>query len=186
MSINPEVRIILHGAGIAEDEAILYLLAVHFGLKVGSISKPIVKKVNLTGIFNRSFIGNTNLIKWKIPLFANIPVQQNIQVDDVWEWVNTEFRSLFKAVNPDRNGEKQTCITRMKWFFSQYPQYRKLHVITATKAYLATVNDARYCKKAHKFICEGTGQFRESMLLEWCDRLKTHMDDSNASTFKKM
>lgn len=178
--INPEVKRILLSKGIIEDEAMLYLLALHFRLNVCCIPGTIIKRVNLTGIVTRQFGNGDFKVRWNTPLFLG----KSNPTDSNWEWVNTDFRVMFKKVNPDRNGVLQSCIARMKKFFAQYPQFRKADVLAATKAYLYTVSEAQYCKSAHKFIFEGTGTNQHSMLLEWCERTKEH--ENKTSTFKKM
>ena len=61
----------------------------------------------------------------------------------------------------------------MKRFFSKYPNYRKDDIMKATRAYLSTVTDPKYCKKSHRFIYEDSGVNEYSLLLEWCERTKS-------------
>jgi hypothetical protein len=160
------------------DEGIIYLLSIYFNLDVKCIPQKIQTKVNLLKIVERDYDAASFSVKWNEPLFeGESPTQSH------WDWVE-DWRKLFKRVNPERDGTKKYCITRMKKFFSKFPNYRKEDVMIATRAYLGSVASPQYCKKAHKFIFEGSGVNEYSLLLEWCERMKKVGNKS--VTFKKM
>ena len=175
--LNENVTRSLNSNGIG-DEGILYLLAIYFNLDVKCIPDKIQKKVNLLKVVERDYDTASFSIKWNEPLFEG-----DSPTESYWDWVD-DWRKLFKRVNAERDGTKKYCITRMKKFFSKFPEYRKEHVMVATKAYLSTVTDGQYCKKAHKFIFEGSGVNEYSLLLEWCERMKN--SNTTKQTFKKM
>lgn len=176
MKLNKNVTKLLANSGIRQ-EGVLYLLALYFELDVNCISKVIQKRVNLLKIVQRDYDGDDFTLKWNEPLFdGEKPTQTH------WEWVD-DWRNLFKQVNPERDGTKKYCITRMKKFFSKFPNYRQEDVMIATKAYLGSVSSPQYCKKAHKFIFEGAGVNEYSLLLEWCERMKKV---AKPASFKKM
>jgi hypothetical protein len=177
MKLNTEVTELLLQNSIGHD-GILYLLSIYFGLHVNCIPDAIQQKVNVLKIAERQYDGYDFHVKWNIPLFEG-----EAPTESYWDWVD-DWRKLFKKVNAERDGTKRYCVARMKKFFSRFPEYRKEQVMAATKAYLSTVTDGQYCKKADKFIFEGSGVNEYSHLLEWCERMK----DANKviNTFKKM
>ena len=177
MKLNDNVTNTLANNGIGQ-EGILYLLALYIELDVNCISKVIQKKVNLLKIVQRDYDGDSFSLRWNEPLFeGEEPTQCH------WNWVD-DWRRLFKQVNPERDGTKKYCVSRMKKFFSKFPNYRQEDVMLATKAYLSSVSSPQYCKKAHKFIFEGMGVNEYSLLLEWCERMKKVV--TKKATFKKM
>ena len=159
------------------DEGVLYLLAIYHNLDVNCINEQIQKKVNLLKIVEREYTSDEFIIKWNVPL-----MQGDKPSTSHWDWVD-DWRKLFKQVNPERTGVKQYCIVRMKRFFSKYPNYRQDDIMKATRAYLSTVSDPKYCKKAHRFIYEDSGVNEYSLLLEWCERTKS---SDKYLKFKKM
>jgi hypothetical protein len=177
MKLNENVIKSLNSNGLG-DESILYLIALYFNLDVKCISEVIQTKVNLLKIVERNYDLASFSLKWNEPLFEG-----ESPTESYWDWVN-DWRNLFKKVNAERDGTKRYCIIRMKKFFSMFPEYRKEHVIEATKAYLSTVTNGQYCKKADKFIFEGSGVNQYSHLLEWCERMKS--SNTSKQTFKKM
>lgn len=177
MKLNEEVTNLLLKNSIGHD-GILYLLSIYFELHINCIPETIQQKVNILKIAERQYDGYDFHVKWNIPLFEG-----ESPTESYWDWVN-EWRKLFKRVNAERDGTKRYCVARMKKFFSRFPEYRKEHVMAATKAYLSTVTDGQYCKKADKFIFEGSGVNEYSLLLEWCERIKS--SNTSKQTFKKM
>jgi len=149
------------------DTGILYLLAIYYNLDAQHlIDDDVQKKVNMLKIVERDYDADEFTIKWNMPLMeGEKPTVSH------WDWVD-DWRKLFKQVNPERTGVKQYCIARMKRFFSKYPNYRQDDVMKATRAYLSTISDPKYCKKAHRFIYEDSGVNEYSLLLEWCERTK--------------
>jgi hypothetical protein len=176
MKLNESVVRSLANNGIRQ-EGVLYLLALYFELDVNCIPNVIQKKVNLLKIVERDYDGSSFTLKWNEPLFDGESATQTH-----WDWVD-DWRRLFKQVNPERDGTRKYCISRMKKFFAKFPTYRHEDVIRATKAYLGSIASPKYCKKAHKFIFEGTGVNEYSLLLEWCERMGRL---NTKVTFKKM
>jgi hypothetical protein len=177
MKLNEEVTKLLLQNSIGHD-GILYLLSIYYELHTNCISEPIQKKVNMLKIAERVYNGYDFHIKWNIALFEG-----EKPTESYWDWVD-DWRKLFKKVNAERDGTKRYCVARMKKFFSRFPEYRKEQVMAATKAYLSTVTNGQYLKKADKFIFEGSGVNEYSHLLEWCERMKN--TNINKQTFKKM
>lgn len=160
-----------------KDEGILYLLSAFHALEVDCIPQSTIRQVNATGIVERDL--DNGVLQWNVPLYES----QNI--DNVWSWVD-EFRDKFKRVNPERSGTKQTCIQRMKKWFSENPQYRKEDVLEATDMYLR-VTDSRYIMKAHKFIYDGIGVMKNSTLSEWVEKYIERKDrNKNDNNIKMM
>jgi hypothetical protein len=179
MEINQEIVKFLKEHNIDGSFGLLYLLGIYHNLDNVSeiIPEPIIRAINALGIVERNYKDNT--IEWYIPLYNG----QN--VDSVWEWVN-EYRKLFASKNKEREGNKKACVQRMKIFFSENPEVRKQDVLDATNNYLRTV-EPTYVKMAERFIYDGQGAFKTSMLLQWVEKLnETKIQVKNDPNIKMM
>lgn len=162
MELNNEVVEILKEYKINKDEGVLCLLGIFHGLDVDTlIPDNIIKAINITKIVEKDY--STGTIKWNIPLYSG----QQTAFDWVEDWMKP-----FGQLNPERKGVKKDCVARMKRFFGSNPEYRKEDVYKARDMYLSTVKDPQYLKSSHKFIYEGAGDFRSSILLQWCEKVK--------------
>lgn len=162
MELNKEIVEILKKHKIDKDRGILCLLGIFHGLDIDTIApQSIVKAINLTKIVERDY--TTGTLKWNIPLYSG---QQT-----AFEWVR-DWITPFGKLNPERKGVFKDCLTRMQKFFAENPEYRKDDVYKARDMYLATIKDPQFLKSPHKFIYEGTGTVRSSMLLQWCETAK--------------
>ena len=68
-------------------------------------------------------------------------------------------------------------------FFAQNPEVRKHDVLDATTMYLRTV-EPQYVKTAERFIYDGQGNYKTSMMSNWIERvlearLKNKIDPNN-------
>lgn len=164
MELNKEISTILKQFKIDVNEGTLCLLAYYHNLNVEAvIPEYIIRAVNLTKIVERDYKVKSGIV-WNVPLYLG-------EETSSFEWVIPWMES-FARINPERRGAKSDCIKRMKMFFSANPELRKDDVIIATAAYFKTVRDPQYLKAAHKFIYEGTGAMKSSMLLQWCEATK--------------
>jgi hypothetical protein len=167
VTINSEILASIRAYKINSQEAQLYLLGVYFGLETGYISEITRKQVNALGIVKREYKDNSSVvhtIKWTVPLF-------NEEKDEPFAWTEG-FREAFGRINPDRKGTKSAVTSRMKKFFAEHPEVRMEEVKAATEDYISTVKDPQYLKSAHKFICEGVGVNRVSMLEQYVEKIK--------------
>jgi hypothetical protein len=163
MTINQELVKFLHNSNVECDLALLYLLSLYHGLTTDDlIPEATVRAVNTIGIVERDY--KTNTLNWHIALY------DGQSTDGVWEWVN-EFRKLFASKNKEREGNKKACVQRMKMFFTQNPDIRKQDVLEATMMYLRST-DPKYVKMAERFIFDGQGNYKTSLLTDWVDRLR--------------
>lgn len=161
MTINNEIKAILRQADISLDDAIPYLMSIYFGYTPSYIPDGLKSRINRTKIIVRD--EESQDVKWNVPMFEGQEIK--------FEWVETEFMKLFAEVNKERKGVKKTAIARMKKFFAENPNYRKDDVMEATKMYLRSVEDTTYVKTSHKFITEGAGASKFSMLEDWLEKL---------------
>lgn len=174
MKLNPEITKLLKEVDVDLDESILYLLSIFHDLESNCITDKTIRLVNNLGIVERDY--KTNTLLWHTALYEN----QN--VDSVWDWVN-QYRELFASKNKERAGSKKTCVMRMKLFFSENPHVRKEDVLEATTMYLRTV-EPQYVKTAERFIYDGQGNYKTSMMSNWIERvlearLKNKIDPNN-------
>lgn len=165
MRLNPEIKGILKEFNIDPDEGFLILLGVYYGLDVDKVcSEEQIKAINLTKIVHKVYSSNSkSRIDWLIPLFVDQPIG--------WDWVINDYNSQWNWAK-DRKDGSTDVITRMQEWFKIYPQYRKDDVIRATQNYHKSVSSPQYVKRSAKFIREGQGAVKESMLLAWCERLE--------------
>jgi len=178
MKLNPEIEKLLVEFNIDIYEGQLYLLACFHNLDTVYFSEETIRQVNSIGIVERDY--KTNTLEWHVALYDN----QNI--DSVWDWVN-EYRELFASKNKERSGSKKTCIARMKVFFQENPHVRKQDVLEATKMYLRGV-EPQYVKTAERFIYDGQGAWKTSLLSQWVERLleikSKQLEDPNSKLMK--
>lgn len=180
MKINPQLKSVLEDHNIDYDEGVLYLLSLHFGLKIDSEKfEKTIKQVNFVKIVERDYSANTELftVRWNISLF------ENQEVNTAWDWV-VEFRNMFRSIRPDRASTLNICLARMKDLFSKNPHYRKEDVLEATKMYLRTVKDTNYLISAHYFIKKDKGVNEQSKLMEFLEIL--YENRKLSSTREKM
>lgn len=165
MEINPDIKSILKSCKIDVQQGLLCLLAVYFDLDAEKIiPDDLMKKINFTKIMEKDYTSKT--IKWNIPLFAG-------QEFGAFEWVNEWIKPFGEIGTPARRGTPKEVVARMKEWFSKNPQYRKEEVFAARDLYFRTEKPVGgIVKTSHKFIYDGTGASRVSLLLFWCERLR--------------
>ncbi len=180
--INPQIKEVCKQHGIDYLEAIFYLIAVYEDLIIpaplSKILEKTIKQVNVVHIVDRDFMEQN--IKWNVPLFVGIVPQTE------WDWVDTEYRKLFKDIRPDRGGTIVSCVSRMKDLFATKPSIRKEDVLLATKLYLKELTDPQYLQGADYFIRKGMGVNITSKLSEYLERVKRIQNVKEVQTSKKM
>lgn len=169
MELNPEVFEILKANNIGKSAGTLFLLAVYYKLDTEELglSEEVIKSINLTKIVERDY--ENKIIKWNIPLF------QGQQTE--WDWVKERYNEKWR-VNPNRKDSNPDVLKRMQDFFAKYPQYRIEDIMQATNNYFASMRDPQYLKSSAKFIFDGMGTMKKSMLLSWCEKLNIAVGNS--------
>lgn len=160
MKINEAIKDILKEHQLPLGDGIACLLMMYFDYKPSYLPKEIEERIKRTGIIKAD---PTHTIQWVVPLFEE-------QVTG-FEWI-TDWMQFFGNVNKERRGSKSSVASRMKKFFVTYPDIRQQDVITATKLYISTVDNPKYIKKSEKFIFEGVGLEKTSLLKEWVDKYR--------------
>ena len=161
MLINPEIRNVLKSFNIPVDDGIAYLLSIYYDVKPSYTPLLLVEKLNRTRILVLDEKSKT--LDWNVALFEE-------QVTG-FEWVK-EWMEEFANINKDRKGTYKVVASRMKTFFVNNPSIRQDEVIEATRMYFKTVVQPIYLKTSYKFIYEGQGLEKISLLLEWVNRYK--------------
>ncbi len=160
MLLNKNICDLLKKSNINLDEALLYLLSLHFEIRNDCISDQVKSKVHSIGIVKQTSTG----LQWALPLFEG--------AETAFEWVKTEYIPLFTAANREKGGHVKESTIRMKRFFAENPEIRKEDVIEATKMYIRETNDHTYLRLPHYFIFKGVGLDRISDLNFWVDKYK--------------
>ena len=157
MKINQDIKDTLKEGGVNMGEGLLYLLGIYHGLEKQAelISEKVQKSVNVLKIVERDYDNGT--VQWNIPLY------EGEQTD--FDWV-VEWHKPFGQLNRERKSVAKDCIKRMKQFFADNPDVRKEEVFKARYYYLNSVENPKYLKKDIKFIYEGAGKDKTSMLLQ--------------------
>lgn len=163
MIINPQIEAILEEFGIPREDGLAYLISIYYDVRPSYTPPILIQKINVTNILT---LDEDRQLSWRFPLFIGEEVD-----DKRWLWV-VEWMDLFGKTNPLRRGTKSSVIRYMKVFFSENPEVRKEDVINATKLYLKNLESPTYLKKSHKFIYEGAGKYRVSLLEEWIEKYK--------------
>lgn len=157
--VNEDIKVTLKKYNIPYEDGILCLLSIYYQIPFSDLlPSQLILKVLSTGIVSRNV---DNSYTWKIPLFD----KQEIN----FAWV-ADYRMAFKKLNPDRAGSLNTCILRMKKFFSENPHVRAEDVNAAVGMYFRTVKDPQYLITSHKFIYDGIGSSRNSNLEIWLEK----------------
>lgn len=168
MEINREIAEVLKECKVPVKAGTLVLLGIYFNLDVDRVcQEEIVKAVSTTKIVEMDY--NNGVIKWNIPLFKG--------QETTWAWVE-HYNESFGRINPTRKDNLADVTKRMIEFFKLYPQFRMQDVKKATKAYLDTIKDPQYLKRSAKFIFEGQGATKISLLLNWCEKVTDKFNDN--------
>jgi len=175
--INPDIKKVLQEHKINTSAGVLVLLGIYHGLDIESVCpEEAIKAVNLTHIVDRDYsVMNKKNIVWNMPLYSG--------EENSFSWVADWF-APFGQINKERRGTATDCIKRMKDFFAKNPEYRKEDVYKARDAYFKSMyGKSEYLKTPEKFIFEGVGTMKKSMLLQWCEIIK-EPEKNASSTFK--
>lgn len=173
MEINKEIYEILKEFKIDKDAGVLVLLGVYYKLDVDTVCpEETIKAINATKIVEKEYSTGGSIIKWNIPLFREQQTE--------WGWVK-EWNDGFGKINPTRKDNLVDVTKRMQEFFSKNPKYRLEVIIRARNAYFKNVEDPQFLKSSAKFIYEGIGASKTSMLLTWCERVDTNKGGEDKS-----
>ena len=180
MVINSLLKPILQDYNIPFGEGILCLIIIYYNLPLSPATEalfdPIMHQINISKIVERDY--SSGSIKWNISLYSG----ENTE----WEWINLEYRELFKAVNKERAGSSASCLAKMKEFFKSHPEVRKDDVINAAKAYIKSVDDPQYLQGADYFIVKDKGKSLTSRLEQYLEIVKTTKNIDLSSEIKMM
>jgi len=169
MEINKEILEILLKNNIRKDDGICYLISIYYNFKPDYIPDVLKQKIHTSKIFE---VDSNDSIQWNIPLFYNQETK--------FEWVKTEYLTLFRQASFEKSGHIKESIRRMKKFFADNPDVRKDEVISATDMYLRNT-DYRYIRLPHYFISKGSGVNKTSDLLDWIEKYR-ESEKSNVTT----
>lgn len=185
-NINPEIydKISEHGVpNILVDQCVLYLLSIYFELLPPIMDADLIRQVNIMKIVERDYTNKTTP-KWIIPLF----ISSEQQTDDVWLWIEKEYRALFIYARRDAGGDKKACVTKMKKFFASYPEVRKDDILLAAKRYIATFGgnqtEIKYLQRADYFISKSSSGTIESRLSQYLELIKLDKAESQGSNVR--
>ena len=161
MKINPQINALLEQYNIPVNDAIAYLLSIHFNCRPSYTPTLLVQRINVTNILG---IDANREVIWHVPLFEG-------ESQTKWDWVK-DWNAGFGLINKKRKAPDKDCITRMKAFFADNPDVRKEDVYGATKMYLSTLTNAEYLISSHYFISKGVGRDRTSTLEGWVEKYR--------------
>ncbi len=171
LKINDKIVKILEDHHIGVDIGLSLLFVQYFNKGVSHFaSSDDILKLNACGIYRIN--PDTKKMEWVVPFIIEDEIKGS------FSWVSDEYRKLFIDVNPSKRGDKKSCITRMKKFFSENPDVRKEEVIEATKMYLKNT-DSDFIRFPHYFITKGVGADRTSDLLEWIELYRESIKDTS-------
>lgn len=160
MEINSQVIDVLREFNINQNDAICYLISLHYGYKPSYIPEILMQKINTTGIYT---LDEKGTVQWNVSLFDGGVTN--------FEWVKTEYVPLFKERNPQKGGKVREATARMKALFAKNPDIRKDDVLNATRYYLSCTNPS-YIRFPHFFIQKGKGLDAIYDILDWIERYK--------------
>jgi hypothetical protein len=150
------------------DAACAYVLCLFHGYRTHFIPNEVVRRVNILKIFRLE----DNKLKWLIQPFP----MSDVTDDDLQEIVE-HMLDTFAQLNKDRRGDRKSLTTRLKAWCAENTEYSKEQILVAINAYIISVVNPQYLKKSHKFIYEGSGAMKTSMLSSWVE--KTSQDNKD-------
>lgn len=175
MTFNKEILKLLQEVKVDVDHGLLYLLAVYCNLDVEIFPHRLRSIINMLGIFVINDMQET--VEWKIPLFkeGEEPEQkQENDLNDPWQWIESEYIPMFKAANPSKHKTTLDTIKRMQGFFKEHKDVTKEEVLNAVKLHI-NETDSRYIKQSNYFIKKGKD---ESFLYDYIMRVRELKDKS--------
>lgn len=162
MEINRRIGVILKDFNIDIDSGLLVLIGIYYNLNVDKVCpEEIIKAINITKIVEKDY-RSVGGLRWNIPLFEGQETE--------WDWV-FNWNEKWRTINDNRRDNLADVTKRMIEFFQKYPKYRRDDVFKARDAYMMTVRDPEFLKSSAKFIFEGSGSKKTSMLLTWCEKV---------------
>lgn len=162
MEINEEILTILSECKIDKNDGVCYLFSLHHGYTPSYIPDRLKREVNMSGIVEN----NNQSIEWKIPFYKG--------GENNFDWVKTEYVTLFSLKNPKKGGKVREATARMKKLFASNPEIRKDEVLIATGKYLRETN-RDFIRLPHYFIEKGVGANKVSDLLDWIDKYREYL-----------
>jgi len=161
MTINNSIISIFNNENI-DDDGILYLLSVYFGLDF-KFNNLLMTKINNLKIFERDY--TTDNIIWNISLFGETITNDFVET----------FRKLFRNVDKTKAGDRQTVINKFKKFRANYPEYTDEDILEATKLYIddyVSNNETTYYLQKAQYFIKKEKNPAGSRLLEYLEILK--------------
>jgi len=159
MEINEQILEAFKEYNIYPPDGICYLISLFYGYEPTYIPEELKIKINTTGIV----VEKDKNLHWNIPLYK--------EQTTAFDWVKTEYVSLFKKANIEKGGHVREAISRMKKLFAENPEIRKEEIIEATKMYLYNT-DHNYIRLPHYFITKGVGTNQIHDILDWIDKYR--------------
>lgn len=103
------------------------------------------------------------------------------KVAEVKDWIQ-EYRNLFKGIKKNSMGDKNACLTNMRAFLKNNPQYTKEQIFLATKNYIRNTEPV-YTKFADYFIYKTeANKTVRSTLLMWLEQEEIQNELSNTES----
>jgi hypothetical protein len=183
MQINNEIIQKLKDFEISVDDGLAFLLCVYHKLTPSVFSEKLTTKIYTTGILTvlKEEKSQAYSVVWNISLFSDNDNFGN------FNWVVTDYMSLFIEANPKKRGNQKSTVNNMKRFFSENPHIRKEEVIEATKMYIHNT-DSTYIREPQYFIRKGAGSSAIKDLEDWIEKYKISLleESGRNSVFNTM
>lgn len=148
MKLNSNLREFFKEYNIDPALGIVCLLTVYHNIcicgKLHDALDSTMMQINVSKIIEKDY--QTQTVTWNVPLY------EGEVEDDDWNWINKEYRPMFKSVNAERAGSSTSCVKKMKEFFKKHPAVRKQDVMEAVKLYIESIGDPQYLTQADYFI----------------------------------
>ena len=169
--INPALIKKLEESKVNTSLALYYLFSLYHNISI-SVSRSVIRRVNMLGIVDYDM--TEKKIIWKLPFYS--PIVESTK--ETRDWVK-EYQNLFRDINAERRGSRQTCINRFSKIMSEHPELTPDVILKVTEFYIARLHDPMYIKKSHKFIYEGSWSEKNSMLYQYYEDWKESEDILN-------
>lgn len=154
LQINQQIKDTLKRNNINLADGFIVLSAMWFNLKPSFLEDSsnyyykVWNAILLLGIVRMDY--ESGSLDWEIPLFGEF----SISFDDAFV---KQFMDKFKAINPERRGDKAAVIRNLKKIRMKFPNITEETINTVTDYYLEHLNNYQFCKKSHKFLWDING-----------------------------
>lgn len=153
MTISPNEQVLLEYLKRGENDLAFKYLSKVKPNKFHNVNLDYMKNLQAKGY-----------VKTYTSELSNVVLTEKALGSNVRDWIQ-DYRNLFPKY---KKGDKKSCVDKMADFLSEYPEYDKATIMTATREYIRSQDIAQYVNEAHNFIMKN----KTSKLAAYCEAIE--------------